>query len=120
MDSRDNLPHPMQPIGLDELGTPRFKENKIVSLLLHNGKFDLNALSMLVHKGMASKEDYTHLMQLIGYSVSGYGDLSTSPPELVEKADRIADRVVKEAEGVKCTCDADPIHPVQPPCPLHD
>jgi hypothetical protein len=21
---------------------------------------------------------------------------------------------------LKCTCDADPTHPVQPPCPLHD
>jgi len=40
-------------------------------------------------------EDYTHLMQLIGYSVDGYGELSTSPPEKVACADVIAEKLRK-------------------------
>lgn len=37
-----------------------------------------------------SEEDYTRLMQLIGYSISGYGELSTSPKDMIECADRSA------------------------------
>jgi hypothetical protein len=93
-DSRDELPHPMQPIGLDEKGTPRFKENKIVSFLLHGGIYDLNKISMMPFP----KEDYTQLMQLIGYSTSGYGDLSTSPTHLVMQADEKASNLLELEE----------------------
>ena len=90
--------HPMQPIIIDDSGTTRFKENKIVSLLLETSRLDLNALSMMLAKDMVKQEDYTHLMQLIGYSVSGYGDLSTSPENLVEMADQEAGRLLKEGD----------------------
>ncbi len=98
-DTRDDLEHPMQPIGFDghanehsPQGQPRFKANKIVKFLLDSGPFDLNMLCSMPW----SKEDYTHLMQLIGYSVDGYGELSTSPDELVAKADEIAAKLREE------------------------
>jgi hypothetical protein len=85
------LKHPMQPIGWDETGKViRFKANKIVRMLLDTHKLNLNDLAVMDAQGQFNDDDYTQLMQLIGYSVSGYGDLSTSPEEIVEKADEIA------------------------------
>ena len=86
-----DLPHPMQPIGFSEDGVIRFMENKIVSFLLEEYSSS-GGLSALKRMGF-SREDYTHLMQLIGYSVSGYGDLSSSPIKYVEFADTIADEL---------------------------
>ncbi len=63
--------HPPQPIVKDVRGTLRFKQNAIVRHLLDNGGIDLNQLGMLPF----SKEDRSQFAQLIGYSVSGYGDL---------------------------------------------
>jgi hypothetical protein len=83
-------PHPDQPIYIPSDTTddrrPRFRANKIVEFLLRAGPFDLNQLSMMPW----DPEDYTHLMQLIGYSVDGYGELSTSPSDRVKRADAIA------------------------------
>lgn len=88
-------PHPDQPIYLDSDGTPRFRENKIVSFLLRAGSFDLNQISQMPW----DKEDYTHLMQLIGYSTSGYGELSTSPEDRVVRADIIADQLLEKKKN---------------------
>ena len=95
----DNLKHPMQPVGFDgqsnenqPYGVVRFKENKIVNFLLKAGPFDLNQISCMEF----SQEDYTQLMQLIGYSTCGYGDLSTSPRRLVRRADAKGDKIWKE------------------------
>ena len=84
------MKHPMQPIVWDD-DVIRFRENKAVSLLLETSKLDLNDLSLMHQKGMLGEGDYTQLMQLIGYSVCSYGSLSTSPPEVVKKADHIAE-----------------------------
>lgn len=62
---------PMQPIVQDEHGVVRFKENKIVRDLVDSGKLDLNATAHYPF------EDRSQLSQLIGYSVSGWGGLST-------------------------------------------
>jgi hypothetical protein len=85
----DEMEHPMQPIGLDDDGVVRFKPNAIVRWLLDTHKC---GLSDIVRMPWAP-EDYTHLMQLIGYSVSGYGDLPTSPAEVVALADAEAEAV---------------------------
>jgi hypothetical protein len=63
---------PMQPIITDSDGTKRFLENKIVSYLLDNGKIDMNALARIPFPA----EDRMQFAQLIGYSVTGYGELS--------------------------------------------
>ena len=75
-------------------GVARFRRNRIVSLLLDGGPFDLNQISKMEF----SNEDYTQLMQLIGYSVSGYGELSTSPSKMVMKADMIVDKMRENGE----------------------
>lgn len=91
--------HPIQPLELDERGTLRFKENKIVRHLLDNGGIDLNKLACLEF----SREDREQFAQLIGYSLSGFGELgyvtdatyelaqaSHDNPELNQKDERIA------------------------------
>jgi len=64
--------HPIQPIAPDKNGIMRFKENAIVSYLLDNGPFDMNQLARLPF----SDEDWEQFAQLIGYSLSGFGELS--------------------------------------------
>jgi hypothetical protein len=66
--------HPMQPVVMSERGIHRFKSNKCVEALLDHGQktgFGLNELAYQAH----TAEDQMQLAQLIGYSVSGYGDL---------------------------------------------
>lgn len=59
--------HPMQPIILDRHGIARFKRNNLVCFILDN---------------------WVQLAQLIGYSVSGFGDLHYADKHSVRKADR--------------------------------
>lgn len=88
---------PMQPIILDEQGTARFQENKIVRFLLDAGPFDMNKLACL--PGI-SREEREQFAQLIGYSVDGFGELSYASDEVVAQADRIAGDLY-EAESNK-------------------
>ena len=65
------MKNPIQP--LENInGMIRFKENKIVRYLLDNGGIDLNKLAVMDF----DDNDREQLSQLIGYSLSGYGDLS--------------------------------------------
>lgn len=65
--------HPIQPIAKDFDKMLRFKENAIVIYLLKSHPTcDLNKLAMMDF----SKEDRQQFAQLIGYTLSGYGDLS--------------------------------------------
>lgn len=84
---------PMQPIYIDDEGVARFRLNRIVRYLvnLHNG--GLNGLQRELI-GLAEREDWEQLAQLIGYSVSGFGDLDYASPEAVAAADAEAQRVV--------------------------
>lgn len=81
--------HPMQPIVLVD-GVARFKQNAIVRYLLDNGGLDLNALALVGF----SQEDNEQFAQLIGYSVSGFGDLSYARSETVGVADAIVDAML--------------------------
>ena len=87
--------HKIQPIGFDDEGTIRFKKNEIVRFLLDQGPFDLNGLSMMMQNGQFTNDDYTQLMQLIGYSVDRYGELSSSPKKIVKKADKKMYKLMK-------------------------
>lgn len=65
----------MQPLVTDDNGVLRFKKNKIVRDLLDFASsrgFDLNAIAM----GGYSKADQEQFAQLIGYSLSGFSELS--------------------------------------------
>lgn len=68
------MKHPIQPI--EKTGSvSRFKANKIVEYLLEVGQKYGAGLNELA--GMPfSQEDRTQLAQLIGYSLSGYSELS--------------------------------------------
>lgn len=81
--------HPAQPIEFDEHGVIRFRRNSIVRYLLDYATplgCGLNELATMDF----SDEDRMQLAQLIGYSVSGYGELSYASEETVAEADRIA------------------------------
>lgn len=94
-----DLPHPQQPIGFADDGAIRFKENKIISSLFERGVISLNDLRGRVVDGEFSEGDYVQLTQLIGYSVSGWGGLSTSPPDMVATADAEARRLTALADS---------------------
>ena len=64
--------HPIQPLEKDTHGVLRFKENAIVRALLDTGHLDLNAIARMDF----SDDDRQQFAQLIGYSLSGYGELS--------------------------------------------
>jgi hypothetical protein len=84
--------HPMQPLEVDKGGVIRFKQNKIVRFLVDwasSRGMSLNDLAMLPF----DDDDRTQLAQLIGYSVSGFSELSYVPNELVVKADTAASRM---------------------------
>lgn len=73
---------PNQPTYTDEHGVLRFQHNAIVRFLLDAGAFDMNRLSMMPF----SDEDRAQFAQLIGYSVSGWGDLSYVSDERYDSA----------------------------------
>lgn len=91
-----NMTQPIQPIGLDEHGVLRFKKNAIVADLVYSS--NLNDISLKVTQGQYSNQDYVHLMQLIGYSVSGFGDLSSVQkcPEVLKEVDSRADAFIQK------------------------
>lgn len=68
--------HPMQPVVMTKEKIVRFQENAIVRWMLDEatarGVFDLNTIARMPF----DDADRMQLAQLIGYSVSGYGDLS--------------------------------------------
>lgn len=64
--------NPIQPVAKDKSGVIRFKPNKIVQFLLDAGPFDIHQLACMEF----TKDDREQFAQLIGYSVSGFGDLS--------------------------------------------
>lgn len=69
------MKNPIQPLHLTEQGHIRFKQNKIVSDLLDFATergFGLNEIA----SGEYSLDDHRQLAQLIGYSLSGFADLS--------------------------------------------
>lgn len=88
--------HPMQPLEIDPQKVVRFKRNRIVEYLLKHGGIDLNRLARLGF----SDEDHMQFAQLIGYSVSGFGDLPYADRRTVRAADRHA-RKLWEAEGME-------------------
>ena len=85
--------NPMQPVVRDAHGVVRFKENSIVRFLLDSGPVDLNWLAAI---GMQfTQEDWQQFYQLIGYSVSGYGDLFEVSAESIAQANAAAEALRK-------------------------
>jgi hypothetical protein len=79
---------------IDEQGVQRFRQNSVLDYLFqeHMKLFDssnpqdreraegygldLNKLAVDYHKGKFTKDDYGEIMMMLGYSVSGFCDLS--------------------------------------------
>lgn len=87
---RGRAAHPMQPVVLDRGGVAHFKSNTLVRYLLDAGPYDLDHLHLLPN---IPPEDHVQLAQLIGYSVSGFGDLSFVPRDVVQEAGKRAARL---------------------------
>lgn len=88
---------PMQPVVVASDGVIRFKQNKIISDMLEFCQgygFGLNEIATRNYE----KDDYSQLMQLIGYSVSGYGNLSCSRAKHVSRADEKAESLAKDMQ----------------------
>lgn len=82
----------MQPVVIASDGCARFKENKIVSDLLDLASKHGVSLNQICMMGYET-DDYAQLMELIGYSVSGYGDLDMARRDHVRRADRDAEKL---------------------------
>lgn len=81
---------PMQPI-IWVGDVIRFQENRIVRKLLDEGGINLNHIACWD----VSCEERAQFAQLIGYSVSGFGDLGYASDEVVEDADSQAEAMVE-------------------------
>lgn len=71
-----------------------FRENAIVLMLLDEGPFDMNQIA----RGNFSQEDREQFAQLIGYSVSGAGDLSYMSAATISRADIEAEKLFKKGK----------------------
>jgi hypothetical protein len=100
--------NPIQPLILDKNGVLRFKQNKIVDALLSFAQekgFGLNEIAC----GNFSDDDRMQLAQLIGYSLSGYGDLSYVSNDSYDAAEKMAEGVSEDrarADALQETLDA--------------
>lgn len=90
---------PQQPIVWSKRNskTPviRFQANEIVRDLLDFAQargFGLNEIAVREY----SRQDREQLAQLIGYSVSGFGELSYARPRIVAAADAKADEMARK------------------------
>lgn len=84
----------MQPIGFDGHSTEhsprgiiRFKSNAIIEYLFKDGRLNLNEIGLMVQNGVFPVGDQVQIAQLLGYSVSGFGDLSYVPRDVCNEAD---------------------------------
>lgn len=77
---------PIQPVKEDDRGVLRFIGNSIVQKLLDDGSFDLNDIATWD----ATREEREQFAQLIGYSLSGFGDLSYVSRETYEAASKMS------------------------------
>jgi len=93
------MTQPLQPVYEDKDGVHRFKSNKIVEHLLEFGQqhgCGLNELACIKF----NQEDKEQFAQLIGYSVSGFGDLSYVSQSTLRLADKASDTLL-ESDSTK-------------------
>lgn len=82
------MPHPMQPIYKDDRGIVRFRANAIIEQLVRGGTIDLNRVAIMAQASPdITQDDIDQFWQLIGYSVSGYGDVGLVSQEAIQRAD---------------------------------
>lgn len=77
----------MQPLVSDSAGDVRFKKNLIVDFLLLKGGYDMNDINDIEFP----VEDREQFLQLIGYSVGGFSEITYVRAATVDLADRLAE-----------------------------
>lgn len=80
--------HPLQPLWIAPDGVLRFKENAIVNAVLDHASEHGLGLNELARSGKFTREDWTQLRQLIGYSHSAI-------PNMDEESWQAAEAVYK-------------------------
>jgi hypothetical protein len=94
--------HPMQPVVLASDGVIRFHPNAIINYLFETGALDLNTIAIMAGRGRFSEQDQMQIAQLLGYSVSGYGDLSYVSDESFNAADEAAQHILDGEDAKRC------------------
>lgn len=89
---------PMQPLALDDQGTMRFRPNAIVRYLID--QVGLNKLHAIDDQEFTQAE-WEQLMQLIGYSLCGYHELSCVSDESALAASKAARAIEPETRGCR-------------------
>lgn len=79
----------MQPVIVADDGIVRFQGNQIVRHLLHASNLNLCDMETMGF----SQADWEQLMQLLGFSVSGFGDLNCASAETIAAADGAAEKL---------------------------
>ena len=87
---------PLQPYQMDAHGVKRYRSNEIVRNLVDSGKASLNHLAA-IDWNLADKRQF---WQQLGYSESGFGDLSFSPEGMQAEVEYIYEEML---EGLKET-----------------
>lgn len=77
--------HPIQLLVYDRHGVIRFKENKIVQFVLAHSR--VNMIDIAINP-MFSHEDRIQFEQLLGCSLSYYGDLEEATDKDYKKAEK--------------------------------
>lgn len=91
------MKHPIQPLEIDDHGVIRFKQNKIIGYLFESGKLSLNDIACMPF----DQNDREQLWQLLGYSLSGYGDLSFVSDETYNAARLMFDENVVDSRDAR-------------------
>lgn len=95
------MKNPIQPLAKDAQGVLRFKGNTLVSALLDHGQatgFGLNEMACKFYT-TEHADDWQQLAQLIGYSLSGYGELSYVNDDAYGAAATMADEELSEKDA---------------------
>lgn len=111
MKTMANTKLPDQPVVIGADGRPRFRANAVVEVLLEAASargFDMNELARAARG--ASQEDWEQFYQLIGYSVSGYHELSRVSDAACERADALAQIATGNSLTGGCRSRGCPIH----------
>lgn len=99
-------PHPMQPVVMDG-DVVRFRRNAIVCALLDAGPLNMNTLAAMDFP----REDREQFAQLIGYSVSGYSELSYVSDASYARAAEAAAVLLRAGQGGEVLGDTPPDPP---------
>lgn len=86
-DDAMSQPLPLQPLEKDAQGVLRFRANALVLHLIEHGSIDLDQLAQV----NAPQEDLAQFEQLIGRSLSGFGELSYVSNETYARDQAMAD-----------------------------